>query len=163
MNLYLYIPPSSAHPPGVLKGLIAGRLHQFNLLCSDQADKQLLCSKLYQRLRHRGYNPSELDSIFNQSLAKLSSPQPKPKRDLDTAIILHTKFHPCNPSSKIIQRKFYVHLIGHQDGSIVNIRNSHGYKLDINSLIVAYHRPKNLGNYLSSRQTTSIASLTFHL
>ena len=161
LNLYLYIPPSSSHPPGVLKGLIFGRLHQFNLLCSDQVDKTRLRNKLYQRLLFRGYHPSMLDPIFSESLQQLSSSQLKPKWDFEHLVILHTKYHPCNPPSTFLQKQFQEHLIDHPKGSIASIRNQEGYPLDINLLIVAYHRQKNLGNYLSSRQTTSITSLAF--
>ena len=38
MNLYLYIPPHSAHPPGVLTGLVSGNILQIHLLCSEQDD-----------------------------------------------------------------------------------------------------------------------------
>ena len=161
LNLYLYIPPSSSHPPGVLKGLIFGRLHQFNVLCSDLADKKSLATKLYQRLLYQGYNKSVLDPIFNESLANLSSKKEKPTRDFENSVILHTKYHPCNPPSKFIQEKFRQHLVDHPDGPIAHIRNHEGAPLDISSLIVAYHRPKNLGNYLSSRRHTSITSSTF--
>ena len=38
MNLYLYIPPHSAHPPGVLTGLVSGNILRIHLLCSDEDD-----------------------------------------------------------------------------------------------------------------------------
>ena len=161
LNHYLYIPPSSSHPPGVLKGLIFGRLHQFNILCSDEQDKKMLCNKLYQRLLYRGYHPSIIDPIFCQSLTLVNSSHKKPRRNYNTSIILHTKFHPCNPSSHFIQHTFWEQLIDHPDGSIANIWNHQGAPLDIDTLIVAFHRPKNLGNYLSSRRTTSITTSTF--
>ena len=35
LNLYLYIPPHSAHPPGVLTGLVLGNAHRiYTLLCA---------------------------------------------------------------------------------------------------------------------------------
>ena len=39
LNLYLYIPPHSAHPPGVLAGLVIGNCHRIFTLCSDDNDK----------------------------------------------------------------------------------------------------------------------------
>ena len=36
LNLYLYISPQSAHPPGVLTGLVIGNCHRIHTLCSDK-------------------------------------------------------------------------------------------------------------------------------
>ena len=33
MNLHLYISPASAHPPGLITGMIKGMIHQINALC----------------------------------------------------------------------------------------------------------------------------------
>ena len=38
MNLYLYIPPKSAHPSGVLTVLVSGNILQIHSLCSKQED-----------------------------------------------------------------------------------------------------------------------------
>ena len=38
MNLYLYIPPHSAHPPGVLTDLIMGNMMRMHTLCSCPLD-----------------------------------------------------------------------------------------------------------------------------
>ena len=35
MNLYLYIPPHSSHPPGVLPGLVSGNILWIHPLCSE--------------------------------------------------------------------------------------------------------------------------------
>ena len=36
MNLYLYIPPHSAHTPVVLTGLVSGNILQIHSICSEQ-------------------------------------------------------------------------------------------------------------------------------
>ena len=39
-KLYLYIPSHSAHPPGVLTGLVSGYILCIHLLCSNKEDKK---------------------------------------------------------------------------------------------------------------------------
>ena len=39
LNLHLYIPPHSAHPPGLLPGIVYGTLFRIFTLCSDNEDK----------------------------------------------------------------------------------------------------------------------------
>ena len=36
INLYLYTPPHSAHPLGVLAGLVSGNILRIHSLCSEQ-------------------------------------------------------------------------------------------------------------------------------
>ena len=38
LNRHLYIPPRSAHPPGVLRGLISGHIYRAYSLCSNPDD-----------------------------------------------------------------------------------------------------------------------------
>ena len=40
LNLYLYIPPLSAHPPGVLSGLVLGNCHRIYTLVSKPKDQR---------------------------------------------------------------------------------------------------------------------------
>jgi hypothetical protein len=50
MNLYLYIPPHSAHPPGLLPGIIHGTLFRIFTLCTDDDDKKLRTQTFFCRL-----------------------------------------------------------------------------------------------------------------
>ena len=39
LNLHLYIPPHSVHPPGLLPGIVYGTLFRIVTLCSTEQDK----------------------------------------------------------------------------------------------------------------------------
>ena len=67
LNLYLYISPSSAHPPGVLTGLVLGNCHRIFTLCSDPGDTKSHLQQFYRRLRKRGYKPSNLLPLFQRA------------------------------------------------------------------------------------------------
>ena len=54
-NLYLYIPPHSAHPPGVLTGLVSGNILRIHSLFSEQDNINLRINQFYTRLLVRGY------------------------------------------------------------------------------------------------------------
>jgi hypothetical protein len=60
MNLYLYLPPHSAHPPGVLKGLIAGMVLRILRLTSDPDERKAHGQGFFNCLRARGYLASTL-------------------------------------------------------------------------------------------------------
>ena len=68
LNLYLYIPPHSAHPPGVLNGIIFGQIHQIFTLCSERADIKKSINQFYIRLIQRGYNRDDIMPIFNKAI-----------------------------------------------------------------------------------------------
>ena len=53
MNIYLYIPPHSAHHQGVLTGLVSSNIIRIHLLCSEQDDINLLIPT-YCRVPHVG-------------------------------------------------------------------------------------------------------------
>lgn len=71
MHLYLYLPPHSAHPPGVLTGIIAGTILRIFCLTSDKQDTRDDIQRFYDRLRTRGYKPQQLLPIFHQFIKKL--------------------------------------------------------------------------------------------
>jgi hypothetical protein len=55
LNLHLYLSPHSAHPPGLVSGLIHGMLYRILLLTTDRSDTYQDIRNFYSRLRNRGY------------------------------------------------------------------------------------------------------------
>ena len=55
MNLYLYIPPHSSHPPGVLTRLVSGNILRIHSLCSNNEDTNRRMKEYYAMLLVRGY------------------------------------------------------------------------------------------------------------
>ena len=63
-NLYLYIPPHSSHPRGVLTGLICGQVLRFRRLCSKRSDANKKIQEFAKRLMDRGHTREKLEPIF---------------------------------------------------------------------------------------------------
>ena len=55
MNLYLYIPSHSSHPPGVLTILVSGNILRIHSLCSEKDNLDLRMKKFYARQLVREY------------------------------------------------------------------------------------------------------------
>jgi len=64
MALYLFIPPHSAHPPGVLTGHIFGNLLRIFRLNSDEADIIKDTLTFYDRFLVRGHKRDVLTPLF---------------------------------------------------------------------------------------------------
>ena len=54
-NLHLYIPPGSAHPPGLINGIIKGMIYRTNKLCSDKEDRRERLKVFFNHLIRRGW------------------------------------------------------------------------------------------------------------
>jgi hypothetical protein len=158
LNLHLYIPSHSCHPPGILRSLIFGRvLHAFRI--TRDADKcAAFARQLSSRLHARGYDINWLRPIFNEAYRNATeisgaSLRKKEKKETLRALFAHVHFHPADPPSSTIQRTFREHCAWPPQKTPLNqMTNKHNKPLDIDRLIVAYHRPRNLGNLLAPRK-----------
>eukprot|EP00957_Ditylum_brightwellii_P109080 8321182-Ditylum_brightwellii.AAC.1 len=68
LNLYLYIPPHSAHPPGVLNEIIFGQIHCIFTLCSERNNISKSINQFYIRLIQKGYKCKKIMPIFNEAI-----------------------------------------------------------------------------------------------
>jgi hypothetical protein len=95
-NLHLYIPTHSAQPPGNLTGLVLGMSYRIHRLCTDPDDIKTKVKQLYNRLRVRGYKPSDLKPLFQQATKKALQhnipPTPQDTPD-EPVIFFHVQYH----------------------------------------------------------------------
>ena len=80
LNLHLYIPPHSAHPPGLLPGIVHSTLFRIFTLCSDPNDqilrtKVFLNGKKHEATKVSRLNPSSSKSSPVQKLTMDHLPQ----------------------------------------------------------------------------------------
>ena len=158
LNLYLYITPSSSHPPGVLMGLILGNCYRINSLISVREKRKAHLNSFYLRLRARGYSRNTLLPIFrkaaeqakdrkNHELMMERVLKPKPQN-----LYFHLRYHPGDPPSRKIQKAWNEVVIEPPRGKTYSkVVNTKGVELGDTRLLVAYKRAPNLGNLLSSK------------
>ena len=162
MNMYLYLPPSSSHPYSILKGFIYGLVLRIYRLTSTSTAVQEDLNKLFRRLLARGYKNDFLIPIFIKAHNKFHpnhKPQLQPQLNdtlsTNNRVFLHLQYHPNDPPSSTIQHLFHRHLyqpISIEDTlPLPRIRKFSNVENGIDRLVVAYSRPPNLGNRLSSR------------
>lgn len=65
-NKYLYLTPSSHHPPHVFKAWITAEVNRYRLLNSEQSNFNSICTEFKQRLLDRGYSENFIRTQFNQ-------------------------------------------------------------------------------------------------
>ena len=146
LNLYLYLPPSSAHPPGVLAGLITGMILRILRLNSDPTHRQEYIQSFYNRLIARGYKKNNILPLFEKSIRRFQSTleSTRPEADYSDTLFFHLTFNPFNMKSRDIQDMFKKYLLDHrwQDPAatpLPEIQNHKHHPIRVNRLIVAYH------------------------
>ena len=71
INLYQYITPNSAYPPGRIKGVIHSMVLQYYRQNSHNEDFWDICMLFYKRLRARGWNRTTIEPIFINAYEKI--------------------------------------------------------------------------------------------
>eukprot|EP00804_Cyclotella_cryptica_P028484 CCRYP_020575-RA/>CCRYP_020575-RA protein AED:0.51 eAED:0.51 QI:0/-1/0/1/-1/0/1/0/243 len=104
-NLYLYIPPGSAHPKAMINGLIFGNTLRIIRLCSHDDNATCHLSNFKTRLIVKGYSQELLDLIFVNAIthakAFVSNSNPNPN---------HDSRNRCNPPVQDTSPKVFLHL-----------------------------------------------------
>jgi hypothetical protein len=152
MNLYLYLPPHTAHPPGVMKGLIYGSIQRFWNNNTETKDYRRVTKEFFQHLLARGHEPSSLRPLFLAGAklvdTKLRAPTLPPSQvstDKHRPVIVHQYYHPNQISRATLQQAFHETL-----HSLADTGNTERERaIGTSRLIIAYHRPKNLCDQLN--------------
>jgi hypothetical protein len=155
LNLYLYLPPHSTHPKGVLKGLVFGSILRIYRLNSQPETCKAHTEKLYYRLRARGYKAKDLQEIFSRAILRAKEGEKRiESSDIDEKppVFFHLPFHPMDPASNEIQKLFHHNVLAPPYKPLLpTLLNHNKSPLGTNRLIVAYHKQPNLGNLMSPR------------
>ena len=157
LNLHLYIPPTSAHPPGLLPGIVFGTLFRIQTLCTDESDRYYRTKQFYQRLIVRGYQQDQLLPLFQKAITRAQNYTGPTARThqlaADPFVIFHVRYHPQDPPSGQLQQAWR-NLVASPPYKmpLSRIRNpSTRVAPNLDRMIIAYSRPLNLGNLLSHR------------
>jgi hypothetical protein len=151
MNLYLYIPPGSAHPEKMLRSLIFGRLRAYWLQNTHLSDFYAMAVLLARRLMARGYSLPTLKPLFVEASVRLQThlsqrrairrPPPDPNEPAKKAIIFHMEYHPRG-----IQRSQVRQVYSDTLAPLLPERN----------LILAVSRPRNLRDRVCSTRLPDV-------
>lgn len=163
-NLHLYIPPHSAHPPGLLTGIIHGTVHRIRTLCSKEHDQKKQLLSFFNNLRCRGYSPQQMIPIFRRALNVTKKDKPNESKKV-SKLFLHVRYHPDQVQARDLQKAWSTCVAVPQwKAALETIRNKRGKTLGKQKLIVAYSRNPNLSNLLSYRRIdkfgTKVSSFT---
>lgn len=174
LNLYLYLPPSSAHAPGVITGLVFGNIRRIYLLCSAQQDRENKVHLFYQRLIARGWSRQTLRPLFIRAISnaitllqRRSNTTVQPanaslNRDSlstdeeDNRILFHLRYNPLDKPSKLLQHCWSHCFLNPLDDipineKVVSVRGRIK-RFNFGRLLICHHRQPNLGNLLSYRR-----------
>jgi hypothetical protein len=140
MNLYLYTPPSSSHPPSFLKGLISGELRHY-FLQNNRIDFQNILAKFINRLVSRGHTIDNLKPLLLQSASALDHHTLTPATtENPSTLFLHWTYHLNGLQGQDLRKAF--------DTTVKNA-------LPYDKMQVVVARPKNLRDVLT-RATTKV-------
>ena len=169
-NLHLYIPSHSAHPPGLISGIVFGNLFRIHTLCSDEEDRRAKTRMFFHRLLARGYQADTIKPLFQAAIKRAQSytgPQPQQSKDNMKFMLLHLQYHPKNPPGWELQQAWKDNIVQPNPPygkplSKIRIpfsglpRTRVGkIEMGLDRMIIAYSRARNLGNLLSNRRLPS--------
>jgi hypothetical protein len=137
LNLFLYTASTSAHPSGVLKSLVYGRIKKFYFQNDNHTDFIYFVTDLFQHLLKRGYTRHTLLPLFKNAYDKAINSTKTNKTTSDNSIFLKIPFDPNGLSNKEIRHLF----------KTVQIEDLLE-QIDINKVTLCYTKPSSLDIHL---------------
>jgi hypothetical protein len=150
MNLYLYIPLTSAHPAKILHSLIYGRLCAYKLQNSNTKDFVSMAVLLAKRLCLCGYSLCTMIPIFQAATNHLMerATHSLPSTEANQTQQPRTKYVNCaNPM--IFYLKYHPHGITRQNVHKV-YKETLGPHIPNQNLRIAVSHTQNLGDHICS-------------
>ena len=163
MALHLFIPPHSAHPPGVRTGHIMGSVLRIFRLSTYEKDITDDVVRLYRRFINRGHPADELQPLFLKAISNAreyiatSDAQRRLRlqaknKATDRRLYLHVEFHDEHPAGHRLQQLFQETLFHPPGGVPLNeIEAFSGSQIPIDAMVIANHRARNIGDIFSYR------------
>jgi hypothetical protein len=146
-NPYLYIPPHSAHTPGMIHGIIFSLLKTYYHQNSEYSDFMKLTNLLFKRHIKQGWDQAVIKNVFKSALTKLfkinHEPIPPaycqtPKANPQERLFFHMEFHPQD-----IPREHVRRIYQETCGDVLKD------EIGIERLTMAYSRPRTIGNIVA--------------
>ena len=163
MNLYLYLPPHSTHPPGITCSLIYSLIRKYWIQNSLKEDFTSIIKSLFQRLIVRGHHSKRLYKLFIATANTLDSKpiNPSSLQQLNhnntpltphpNTIFLKWKYHPPYLPKRNL-RQIYTSTCEtpspHSANGFQHLPTDNGAVLKINKLTIAYSRDRNIRDIL---------------
>ena len=97
MNLYMYLPPHTAHQPGILESLVLGQVPNYWRQNSHIQDYKKYTELLYNRLAARGHPTEKPQEVFMKAAKKIdaiNSKTSKPINSAENTLFIHEEYHP---------------------------------------------------------------------
>jgi len=138
LNLYLYIPPLSAHPPSCFKGLIYGEIRRY-WTQNNPSDFTNIVTNFISRLTKRGHKLESLIPIISEAAASLNNHFKRKTTDTSNTLYIHCPYHPNGIQRQTIRRLYNAILKEY---------------LPFDRMQVAISRPKNLRDVLTRTALT---------
>ena len=169
LNLYLYLPAHSCHPPGALKGLIYGFVVRAKNLCTNPEDRMPYILKCHSRLLARGYLDKHIRPIFNDAIGQIlhgtdpDTPRPRRTQGPEEPIYLHLKYNPSDPSAHELQSLFKATISEPKNRALfstVPTLNQFASTPDFDTARVCYSAQRNLGSLLAPRKHRWLESIS---
>ena len=135
-------------------------------ICPDEEDKLQQTKVFSKGLIARGNKGNDIRTLFHKAITRAKAYNgPAPAEDDDhNSVILHLLFHPNDPASSCIKAAWRTHVAKPKwKLPLEHMKNPKTKeKCNIKRMIIAYKRPMNLGNLLSTK-TYPLAPLSRHI
>jgi hypothetical protein len=175
MNLFLYIPGHSAHPPGIVKSLIHGLVHTYYRQNSKRIHFRKNIRQLFGRLLVRGHLHNDIYPIFLEAAQAIDKKEHNKQRQKNRIqshdnsnpnssnnisrlfgqqerqdIFFHLPYHPKDITRRVIHDCFNKTCMT-KDAMGENFNrmtNWEGSTMEVSKLTIAYSRGQNLRDLL---------------